>query len=263
MFLHGGLIMKKITLLLGIILVLSVSCTKEPSEQPEEPSNEPTKYISKILIPDNDSALHVMETYTWDSAHRLININSALRVYFRDVTFSYDSLGRISRMDVDAKEIFDGNYYLFYWKNEHDLDSVEVYKMRWSDGSIFLSDRYYYFYDETGKCVDVLLKFLSSESLYAVEWRNENILSIENIYAATTTFFINSALYDNMLSPWSECPKILIFHFYGALYNISKNNPLGWGEISYDYEYNQFGYPVKQYRTENGLRELRYVFEYE
>ncbi|MDL2227478.1 hypothetical protein LJC25_03080 [Bacteroidales bacterium OttesenSCG-928-K03] len=258
--------MKKLLFLAALISFFAVSCEKpEPPEPPEEPETpkELTKYLSSISILADDSTQHVMETYTWDENDRLIAIKSSMRTCFRDVTFTYDLAGRISEINDYTRTLsVINNRYEFYYNDDNLIDSVLFYVERTE--TTFLSLVFYYKYDADGRNTEIVKKRASTdyEMINYIEWNGNNINKLFTRYNSHDNYFINCNSHDNMNNPWSECPKIILLHTYGILYNISENNPLKFEDIVYEYEYNELDYPIKQYRIENGVKTLKYIFEY-
>ena len=257
--------------LLVVLLCIVAACKKDTPDVPS-PSEPVKKYLAKVLIVGNDGSFYEVEHCAWDSLHRLKTYWSGANAYSVNAEFYYDSIGRISRIDYMS-------YYrlrfFFDWKNEKELNGMDIYMQNILDTTYYNWSRDTYFYDESGRNIEIKRVYTDTNSttIYQIEWDGLNITS-----AGTNSFLLASnQKFDNKYSPWSTFPNILIVGLVidmnsRLLYNTSKNNSIqgrgffGVGNgVSYEYEYDyaEDGYPIRQYSLEeDGEKTLWYIFEY-
>jgi len=246
--------MKQISVLFAFLLIM-VSCDPpEPQPEPLTPIEQKIKYLSRILFSESTN---VAASCTWDSQNRLSTYHTELQD-LNDMTFHYDSLNRVSKIDCYYWEYGYG-YYLLYWADEEKLDYADFYinKKRppFFDSTYRFESKYTYTYDTRNRCTQIHREG-GWNIKFHLEWENNNITKLYEIFSGDTSFYINSA-YDNNPSIFSAFPKIPIMMFNGLAYNPSQNNTVRW------YDYDEDGYPIRFYISDGaGGRRLLNVYEY-
>jgi len=246
-------------------MAIVVSCDPLPPDPPTPPEQK-VKYLSKTLL---SGASVPWESCTWNSKGQLETYKLYITGDIDFMSFLYDSLERISRIDCYHWEYGNG-YYELFWKNDIELDYVDFYSSVKSpmffDSTFYLESRYTYTYDQSKKCIKIHRD--GTWNYYThLEWEGENMSKLYRINGADTSYRINCTAFDNRQSPYSAFPKTPIMQFVGLpLYDLSKNNPLQHHEATYDYDYDydEDGYPIRKYETySNGERIHKLTFEYE
>ena len=237
--------------LVAMIMAIAVSCTPPPDPKP--PSEQKMKYLSKIISAGRDPATnYFFESCTWDEKGRLKTFMHRHSYEAPDLIFFYDSLDRVCRINYNDR-IYGYGYYLCYWKNEKELDSVNFYNARGAfpypvhDSLSVLVVRYLYTYDSHQRCTQITKIFAvnSGTSVFSLEWDGENIAKFEPSGDISS---IIQGPYDDKYSIYSAFPKFPLMFYSTMAYNPSYNNSL----MNCSYDYDEDGYPIRMYTFENG-----------
>ncbi|MDL2227479.1 hypothetical protein LJC25_03085 [Bacteroidales bacterium OttesenSCG-928-K03] len=245
-----------------LILLLTVSCEKP--EPPDEPTQK-IKYISKVL---NKDSLEVCESYTWDSQKRLKKFNTRLSGWLQECSFFYNAEGLISHVDFFSFEYGYGNY-MFYWKNDNKLDYIDFNLVTANENQMFQRImKYEYSFDNESNCSEIILEHyagMNYKDKYFFEWEKGNLTKCYTLNGADTSYVTpaNNIQYDNNPSWRTTFSKIPLFHFGVFVYIPSNNNPIKNGYYNFEYDYDEDGYPIRQYYIVDGKKELMYFFVYE
>ncbi|MCL2506042.1 MAG: hypothetical protein FWE93_07435 [Alphaproteobacteria bacterium] len=253
--------------LLALLLCIAAACKKDNPYTPIPPPEPVKKYLAKVLIAGTDSNFYEIERCTWDSLHRLKTYRSVAHAYVMDAEFYYDSIGRVYRVDYNAPSLgVSGLCFVFDWKNEKELNGIDIYMH-----NIFFDTTYYacrdtYLYDESSINIRIERVYVKTNhtTICQIEWDGLNITSTKGPVQPC----IDNQKFDDKYSPWSVFPDLFIAGLAGdmnsvPLYNPSKNNPIEGNDRKYEYEYDEDGYPIHQYYIrEDDTKDLLYIFEY-
>lgn len=235
-----------------------VSCEKSEESKPK------VKYITKVLYSDSDFEA---KSFTWDAQGRLKTFKHNYCYEKPELTFHYNSSGLICHIDAFYFEYGYG-YFLLYWKNNQELDYIDLYMSKISpqlhDDPFYLDSRYTYSYGQDNKCMEIHREGQNHNTRYCFEWDKNNVTKIYHRYYEDTSYYLKSNSYDHLRSAFSALPDFPLMLFSDVAFCSSQNNPLGnRSDFVFDYDYDGEGYPIRQYYYENGERIAIYDFEYE
>ena len=252
---------------IAVCIMLFASCKKEPTPTPEptietglEGQFMPERKIASIvrfnLVGDSLSPL-VQNYYEWDGdlLSKITQTQFGGSFVFSQ-TIHYDSLNRIAKID-DVRSIEENNTYLEYIYEGKELAKVNRYK---GNGELLEE---YTFIRTDGKVTEVqkyhYTETTAEYSFKTIVWEGDNIIQIainENGGTVPTDY-----TFDDKINPLYG---LYDDGFYSSLAVVfSANNVLtstmvmDYGGINltttstYDYEYDDKGYPVKETCVKN------------
>ncbi|MEO8237912.1 MAG: hypothetical protein ABI576_07365 [Flavobacterium sp.] len=257
-------------LILLIITIFAISCSND--ENSESPPTHEVKE-NRLLKEINEKTT---KTFTYDDKKQITKIIEIGDLGFGTTqsvtTFTYGN-GSVVGMKIDYTGSSSyGFEYLYGFEDETHTTLLNTSVSRYTGTSAYSSFSSTRFSRPTPNVIEALEKRPDSndKTLYVYDLANGNITG-SSVYTGINFSNPNGQLnntsvysnYDTKKSPYTSLPMIYNYpSFLTSVNNIGKSESSG-NTVTYTYEYNEDGYPVKKTeKSSNGITRVT-TFEYE
>jgi hypothetical protein len=262
----------KASLIFGCVIMMgTLTFCKKTDSSGDSPPPAETKYrLTKIdWLSTGWTGGLISYTYVNNKLTQVTStrtIISSGETYGSTFSFSYDTKGRVQLMTAKDNHYNVTSTYIYTYDVNNKIESVN-----YSEGGNNQTTTKDYFLTYPGNDIQAIEIYPANPSDTTVyRYNNNNLQSvIENKHDT-----LYSYKYDNKKNPFNDLFPFPIGNYGGELYNgflvvSSENNPVSifsktWNITStYEYEYNEQGYPSKIIEFRSGVQKEISILSYE